>query len=348
MEYQAMLSKAWSILKRQRALWLFGFLSACAGGSYGRMGIPSFNFQVPATTQREQSFSGMEGQHLESFFHQLGQVPAGVWVLLGVGLLLVLFVWLVLMLALRSFAQGGLLGGLGQIVAAERDGGESQVLRVKDVVEQGKALFGRLFLFNLLIGGGVWAVIVIAVLGLIVLAMLTMGIGIVCLIPLFVLAIPVVWLLSVYLELVLLSLALDEPQVASTWGRIKAAFGKGADLLKGHFWDAVVVALLVWLINILAGLAMVAVLVVLLMVLWGPLVAFGVLAHATGWLVTLLVLLGIVGGGVALLVFLGLAGLLETYTQSVWVLAFEQWRALDAVQGEALPPSDPGPLPAQA
>ncbi|NPA93010.1 MAG: hypothetical protein GXO56_04955 [Chloroflexi bacterium] len=337
---EKILSRAWKILKRQRALWLFGFLSACAGGSYGRMGMPTFNFQVPAFQSGE--FSGAEGQDLAPLFSKIDQIPLSTWLMLFAIIAVVLLVWLVVMLAIRSFAQAGLLRGLWH--SAQQEEGEERPLTVSEVFAEAKAFFKPVFLFNLLVGGGGTLLSIGVIMAVVALVVATMGIGILCLIPLFLLAIPLIWFLAVYLELVLLSI------VGETLP-FKEAFKRSWMLIKQHIWDVVVVALLLGVLSFLVGIVMVGVFLVLLLVLVGPLVAFGIAINASGGVAVLLVLMGLAGSAVAFLALLILAGLLDVYVQGVWVLTFLHFReveAEDAEDGAQASESPASELPAPA
>ncbi len=319
---EKILSRAWKILKRQRALWLFGFLTACAGGSYGRVGMPTFNLQMPAFQNSE--FSGVEGSDLAPLFSKIEQIPSSTWLMLFVIIAVALLVWLVVMLAIRSFAQAGLLRGLWH--SAQQEEGKEQPLTVSEVFAEAKAFFKPVFLFNLLVGGGGIVLFIGLLMAVVALAVATMGIGLLCLIPLMLLMIPLIWFLVVYLELVLLSIVGEALS-------FKEAFKRSWVLIKQHIWDVVVVALLLGMLNFLAGIVMVGVFLVLLLVLVGPLVAFGIAINASGGVAVLLVLMGLVGSAVAFLALLILAGLLDVYVQSVWVLTFLHFR--DAEPGDA-------------
>jgi hypothetical protein len=330
MPYQEILSRAWQIFKRQRALWLFGFLSACTGSTYGRIATPGFNFNFTAP-----SFSPRGGHpgaplppDMERWLHRLGAMPARTWLLIGAALLTLLIAWMLIVLVVRALADPALLRGILNSTRAD------EVLSSGEIFAESKRFFWRAAGFYLLVGGGgaVLAFMVFAAGAAI--AILTVGIGLLCLVPLLLLAIPLIWLVELYLELALLALVVEDMPLLE-------AFSRGWAVLKRNFWDTVLTGLLLTVIRWGVGLVIGIIFVILAIPTFGPLIGVGIALQ--GHYLALLMLVGFLLLAVLLLVIGVLTGMLQTYLQSAWVLAY-----LHFTGGESQPQESNLPEPAPA
>ncbi len=332
MPYQEILSRAWQIFKRQRALWLFGFLSACTGGTYGRIAFPGFNFQIPSFPH--DGAAGAPPQPLppdaERWLSKLSTIPPHVWLLIGLGLLVLLLAWAVIVLLVRGIADPSLIRG------ALRSADSGQTLTVAETFAEGKRFFWRAVGFYLLVGGGaaVLAFMVFAV-GTSI-ALFTLGLGLLCLLPLLLLAIPFTWLVELYLEITLLALAVEDLPLLN-------AFSRGWEVLKSNFWNAVLMGLLLTVIHWGVGLAIGIIFVILAVPTFGPLIGFGIALQ--GHDLALLMIIGFLFLAALLLIVAALDGLLQTYLQSAWVLAYRHFTAQPPEPESAAPPADAAPAP---
>ncbi len=331
MPYQEILSRAWQTLKRQPALWLFGLLSACAGGTYGRIALPSFNFQTPSFSSPGTIGHGSPNipPELEHWLHALSTIPERTWVLIALGFLTLLLVWLVVMLAVRAIADPSLLRG---ILSDIRDG---HPLTTSEVFNEGKRFFWRMVGFALLIGGSAVLLAIIFSLLTLVLTFATFGVGLLCLIPLIILAIPFIWLVELYLEMARLALVVEDlPLLAS--------FSRGWEVLKNNFWNAVVMGVLLTAIHLGVGIALGALFVGIVIVVLVGLALLAALSAAAGSFLPV-IFVGILAGFIVFVLYLFLLGLLQTYLQSAWVLAY-----LHFIGGEPQPQETTSPAGAPA
>ncbi len=311
MPYQEILGRAWQIFKRHRALWLFGFLSACTGGVYGRLSLPTFNVNIPIRWQPDGTPAFTlpnEQEWLTGGAHLLTSIPPETWLLLALGLLTALLAWLVISLMVRSIADPALVRGT--MTALKSEGR----LSVHDLFTLAKPFFGRTVGFYLLLGGGAAALSFLFGLLFFTMALATHGIGLACLLPFFLFAVPAIWLLELYIEMALLALVVEDLPLME-------AFRRGWAVLKTHFWNALLIGLLLTAIHIgvglLFGIATGALLVMAAVVL-----IFGISAQASGTTLATLI-------GIAVLLLLGLMlvsaivmGTLQAYLQSAWTLAY--------------------------
>ncbi len=330
MPYQEILSRAWQIFKRQRALWLFGFLSACTGGTYGRIAMPGFNFQMPSFSSHSGMGQGSQNlpPEVERWARTLAAIPERTWIFIAVGFLALLLTWMIVALLVRSLADPTLLRG------ALRDAHEPRPLTFSEAWNEGKRFFWRVAGFYLLIGGGGAVLALVVSVSALLITVLTLGIGILCLVPLLLLLIPLAWLVELYLEIALLALVVEDLPLLD-------AFGRGWTVLKRNFWNAVLMGLLLTVIHWGVGLVIGIIFVILAVPTFGPLVGFGIALQ--GHYLALLMLVGFLLLAVLLLVIGVLTGMLQTYLQSAWVLAY-----LHFIGGEPQPQETTSPAGAPA
>ncbi len=340
MPYQDILAQAWRILKRQRALWLFGFLSACAGGSYGNFNFGGFNFQMPSSwfssSPHHTAPYGGSPAPFKDFGDFFTHVSPNTLILIGVIALLVFVVWLLIATALRALAEPAI------IRITLHDLRQDVVLSVGEAYALAKPFFWRAFGFFLLIGGGAGTLaILLAILG-IALIVVTHGVGIFCLLPGVLLAIPVLWGLALYFEMAILALLVEGTTV---W----QSFSRGWEVFKDNFWQVVLTGLLLAAVRLGVGLLIAVVAFLLLAVFGGPLVAMGIAMNAHGLMLGLLVVVGVLLFIVWWVALIFLSGLVRAYIESAWTLAYLHWlegEAADAADQEAPPSAEEPPLPA--
>ena len=341
MPYQEILSRAWQIFRRQRALWLFGFLSACTGGVYGRLSLPSFNFQVPNDIfQQPQPHSGGApppvppevADQMQQLAHYLENISEGTIALIALGIFALVMLWFLVVLVLRVVAEPSLVRG----ILADIETGEP--LSVGEVFRHGKPFFGRTLLFYLLLGGTWLVSMMVLAVSIVALAFATMGIGILCLVPFFLLLMPLAWLLELYLVLVYLALVLEDTPLL-------ASFGRGWEVLKSNFWQAVLMGLLLTVIRLGVSIAVVVVFVLLAIPTLGGVVMVGIATHGSALLP--LIIIGVLILAVLILIATFLMGMLQVYLQSAWVLAYRHFVGQQPAP-ESSTPQPVGALPPEA
>ena len=302
MPYQEILARAWRIFKRQRILWLFGILTACSGGVYGRVTLPSFNIYAPFTNK----IPSLPPQ-IAHFSDQLVDFIGSGW-LLTLLLPVVMLVWMILAMLLRSFAEPALIRGT--LKAIEND----HPLTFGEIARAGTPFFGRMLTFYLLVGGSAFILLMIllGVFGLILLA--TSGFGLMCLMPLVFVFTPLIWLLELYLVLVTMALVVEDLEVIT-------ALQRGWQMLKQNFWSAVFMGFLLTFIHIVVSfLKGIIVIATLILVGGGYVMLANVTASAAPFLI-----LGALALGFIILLSLVVMGLLQTYLESAWVLTYRHF-----------------------
>jgi hypothetical protein len=284
MDYGNVLKKGWEITWKNKGLWILGILSGCTSGA----GNPSQSFSYQT--------SGQEYPGLERAF---SSIPQETWILIAVGIVIVAFLFAAIAIILSILGQAGLIAGV-----AKAD--ETGSVRLSEAWKGGLPHFWRLLGLALLL---VAIVLVIAlVVGIMV--VVTFGLGMLCLLPLLCVAIPLALVLSGYLSLVQNGIVLGRQGVFE-------ALGRSWGLLKANLWPVVLLAVILWVVGLVAGLVISLPLLVAAL----PLLAVAFSQpdpELTAFLPTIACFV------LYLPVLIVLGGVLKTYVSAVWTLTYRR------------------------
>jgi hypothetical protein len=278
------LSRAWQIIWKHKVLWIFGVFAGCArgggGGSAGGGG-------------GEGGGVGPGGQpfpQLERFFEQLGQwISDNPWVVAVFILLILVFVILAIFL--------GTIGRIGLIRGTYLAEQGRERLIFGELYSESRPYFWRVFGLSLLIG----LLVLILIIPLVLFGVLTAGIGLICLLPLFCLLIPLSWALTVVLE----NLGIGD------------GLRRGWEVVRANVGTMIVMALILFI-----GSAVVGIVLALPLIFTIVPVAIGLAAAGSGnqpaaWLWILGICFAIY-----LPILLVLNGILTAFVQSAWALTY--------------------------
>ncbi len=289
MDYGNTLSRAWKITWNNKILWLFGFLAGLGasgsgnGGGRGNVQVSNGNTLPPNVE------SQLQRPEVIAIFITVACV------LLVIGL--ALFV-------LSIIGRGGLIGG---IRLADDNGkvsfGEAwavgvhnfwRMLGIQLILLLGGLLIGSFGLFTGLIGAA------------------TLGLALVCLLPILCVFILALIPLSILAHFAQFGIVVDNLGV-------RDAFRKSWQVLKDNLGPIIVLAIILIVIGVVAGLVLVAPFVGIVL----PTMAAFILnpEHPNRGL--------LIGSGLALLCYLPIAivlgSILQTWSSSVWTLAYRQF-----------------------
>lgn len=289
MDFGRILSRAWSILWKHKALWIFGILAGC--GSSGNS-APSFR----------SSYRGELPQGWQPYF-QFDIPNWQIALIVGVVLLVVLIL-VVLAIFLSTMGKIGLIRGTQQVE------GDSTDLAFGDLFSSSLPYFWRVFGLNLLVG--IVVLVLLIMFGLLALfgTVITFGLLLLCLIPIICLLAPLSWLLSIIVEQSIIAIVVDNIGVVE-------GLQRGWDVVRANIGAYIVMGLILILGVGLIGGFIVGLPVVLVIV---PAV-LGALANTPGALgggvlITGLCLLGYIP------VFIFLNGMLRGYIETAWTLTY--------------------------
>jgi hypothetical protein len=309
MNFGEILTKAWKIIWRYKILWVFGILSSCGQGGGGGGGGGNTGVQ----------YSGGEGNippgmreffyNFEYFFENIQgwQIAA-----LIIGSILFFLILAFIFTTLSTIGRVGLIQGTVKGKDAI-EGEPAQGMSFGDLFNSGKSFFWRIFWFNILSGIAVFIAIMLLILPMILIAVFTLGIGLICLIPLICLLIPAGWLVGVLFEQVNIAIVVEDLTMID-------GLKRGWEVLRDNIGNLVVMGLILLLgggiLGFILALPMIAVLLPLFI---------GVIGGSSSGSDFLF------GGGIIaslaccvayLPVLIVLNGILQAYIKTAWTLTY--------------------------
>jgi hypothetical protein len=319
MDFGYVLKRAWEIIWKFKVLWIFGILASC-GQATGSGGSNSgYRFSSQNSTLNHQ---------IELYFNRLD--PAIITLLVVVGIIVAIAV-VVLVVLLGTVGRIGLIRGT---MKAEQGAGK---LTFSELWRDGLTYFWRVFFLNLVIAVIILLGVIAAVILSTILAIGTLGIFLVCLIPLLCLIIPIAWLLSIFIEQANVALVVENLDIAE-------AIKRGWQVFIDNIGSMIVMGLI-----LVIGISVIGGLIIGLPFL--GVAAPAALGVATG--VTDNIRSGIILSVVLFLIYLpfllAFSGVLRAYTQSAWTLTFMRLTMkpspLPDVQAPPAPISEESPPP---
>lgn len=293
MDIGYVLTRAWQIIWKHKVLWIFGILAGCTGSGGGGNGFRS-------------GFRGEMPQQYPQFIQPFENMP-GWQVALLIGLVvLVILVLVVLAIFLSTIGRVSLIRGTQQV-----EGGAASVT-FGELFSGSMPYFWRVFGLGLLVG--LLVLIVGALIAIFAVAgvAVTLGLGLLCLIPLLCVLVPVIWFISVIVEQSSIAIVLENLSIMN-------GLRRGWEVVRANLGTVIIMALILVLgVEFIGGviISLPFVAIVLPAVLTVALRNNGLQGPGLG-----LVLAGLCF--VAYLpVYLVLNGILRSYIESAWTLTF--------------------------
>jgi hypothetical protein len=292
MDFGYILKRAWEIIWKFKVLWIFGILASCGQASRSSAGNSGYRF-----ASQETNFS----PQIEQFFARLNP---GISALLIAIALIIILALIVIAILLATVGRVGLIRGT---MKAEQG---AERLTFGELWKEGLAYFWRVFGLNLLIGVIIFlAIVILTILG-VVLTIGTLGIFILCLVPLTCLFIPVAWAVSVIVEQANVALVVENLDIID-------AIKRGWQVVWDNIGNMIVMSLILLLgVSLIGG----AIIGLPLLIVVAPAIA-GVAAGTT-----VAIRNGLIFSGLLFIVYLPvlllLSGILRAYTSSAWTLTY--------------------------
>lgn len=305
MDYGKILSKAWKTIWKHKILWLFGVLAgfgAASGGGAGRAGSSISSSSGGSGFRNGPSFLGPQMQHnFQQFFRSLSDVRPGVWVLIGVGALIVIFVFSFLSLLVGTLGTTGVIKGAGM---ADRAGEDEKPISFGAIFKGIKPHYWKVVLLTFgvrvagLIGG------LILALPVVLFAVFTCFLGLFLLIPLG-------WFIQTLVKFS--TIAIIEEDLG-----IFEAIGRAWDLITQNLGQVAVMLLILGLGQFVIGLLI----AVPILASFLP-VVINIISAGAGVIRTGLIISGVLFL-VALPLTIFLNGVLRAYVLTAWTLTFRR------------------------
>jgi len=309
MDIGGILTRTWEIIWKNKVLWIFGIFAGCTSASGGNPG----NF---TWTMQEDSPLFAEG--LSRTFQN---VPALVWTLGAIAGFLIMLVVVALVIFLST------IGKIGVIKASHQAESGQEKFTFSQVFKDSTPYFWRVFLLNLLVGILVFIILFLLITLGVVGTIATLGIGMLCFIPVICLLVPIIWFVYIVVDQSSIAIVVEELGVID-------GLSRGWNVVKSNLGYVIVMGLVLYI-----GIGMIGGFVISMPI--GLIVMPAVFAAAlesTG-----------AGAGLALAglcfvlylpFYVALNGFLRGYIQSAWTLTFLELTD----EGEELQPFTEAPV----
>ncbi len=303
MDFGKVLTRAWEIIWKHKILWLFGILASCGsqGGNFGG----NFNYRMDSgeinnlPPQWQEFFRNLQN----GFDRTPDERMVGfIIIVVCIVLLLALVAWLLSIFGRVSLIKGTLLAEAGKSFT------------FSSLARESFPVFGSALLLSFLLGllplvlGFLVAVVLVAF------SVITFGIGLLCVIPLLCLLVPLAIAYNVYVEMAYVAL------VSEGLGVIEA-INRGWQVFRNNLGNVAVIALIL----IIGGLFVGILLGLPIILVFAPFL-LGMLANTPDSQNSGLIISGICLVLALPVIILG-NGILHSYLQSAWTLAYQQLSA---------------------
>ena len=281
------LTRAWQITWKYKVLWIFGILAGCTrgGGGSGGGGSGSGSGNNPFTSNPQNTLDQM-----------YSWLSSHVLVIVAV-VIFVIVLW-VLFIFLGTIGQIGLIRG-----TLQAEGGAAS-LSFGTLFTESLPFFWRVFGLSFFVG----LIVLIIFIPLILVGIVTGGVGFLCILPLICILIPVMWVVSMILE---------QADVAIVKENLRMLDGlrRGWEILRNNVGPVLIMGLIMLVISIVIGLIIaIPIFVIVFPAMFAMFAGQG--QNMTPLLVAGLCFVAYIP--VALLV----RGVLTTFTESAWTLTY--------------------------
>lgn len=297
MDFGEVLSSAWRIIWKHKILWIFGIFAGCSRGGGGGGGNSGTQFSSRGGPNPFPQFN--------EFANQFGNwIDNHLWVV-------ALFILVVLVLFLLALFLGT-IGRIGLIRGTFKADGGAEHLGFMELWDESLRYFWRIFLLALLVGLVVLVLVSALVAVGIGAAIFTLGIGFLCVLPLF---------CVLFLGLVFAGIVIQQAEAAIVIENLGIMDGlrRGWDVVKTHLGPILIMWLILLVIGFVVGI--VIALPILIAVVPAAIAFAAANSQATTFDYTPLIV-GLVCCAVYFPFLIVLSGILEAYVQSAWTLTF--------------------------
>ena len=299
MDIGSVLTRAWNITWKYKVLWLLGILAGCSAsgrGSGGQFpsGFRGFNFGQGAV-------EGPPGEGMQRFIDRLSE---GAWIPIVIGVILLLIFVSLVFLVLGVLGQAGLIAAFGRA-----DDGHD--ITLSEAFRLGGEHFWRLLGIRITVWFAGLIIGVAVVIAVVLFGVATLGIGLICLLPVLCLLIPLGIAVDAYIVLTMVA-AIEEG------AGVFEAFGKAWAFVQKNLGQVLVMALIL----VVGGGILSAILFLPFAVVVVPALVGSLTGSDTGFVS------GLAISGLCLVVLLPVAvllsGVLTTYVTGVWTLTYRR------------------------
>jgi hypothetical protein len=301
MDYGEVLSKAWKVIWKHKVLWIFGILASFGQGSGGGGGSGGGNSGISGGGNSS-GFGNLPPEWtriLENIQHYFENIHWWVWVLFALAILLLII----------FFAVLATIGKTGLILGTQQADKSDDKIPFGSLLRESMHYFWRVFWFNFLAGLAVVIILLALMLPIILLGVVTLGVGMLCLIPFICILVPVFWLISILLEQSIIAIVVEGTGIF-------AGLKRGWQVVKKNPWQLILMSLILGIgggiINFILAIPIFLAMLPLII----PLISGSMEALKTTGIISLSLCC------IYLPVLYLLSGILTAYIQSTWTLTF--------------------------
>jgi hypothetical protein len=291
MDISAIFKRAWEITWKHKGLWLLGILANCSSGSS----------QTSSNVSRIPQYNVSRGE-FPQIDHWLQSVPEGTWIAIGIAVIGGLILLALIFWALAAIGNGGLIAGFHMAETGE-------TVTLASTFQQGFRYFWKLLVIQLILGLASLAVILPLIFGGALLSILTLGIGLICFLPLICLLIPLGIALSIYTLLTQIALIVEELDLV-------AAFQRAWDVFRSNLGEVIVMGLILGVGSFVVGLILAIPFILMVLPFITGLIVGTETSTFAGLSVTLIGIL------FYLPVLLVASGIMRTFITGSWTLTY--------------------------
>jgi hypothetical protein len=294
LDFAKVLTRSWQIIWQHKILWVFGILAGFASGrSSGNSSNNRSNYNSNGDTP---PFSNGQldqwNEQAREFIQQY--------------LLIIIAVCLVILIISFVFYALGMMGRIGIIKGVQKVENGAEALRFGELWSESMPYFWRFFGLNFLLGLA-FAIIIIP---LVLVGVLTAGVGFVCILPIICLLIPIGWAVSLILEQAQVAIVLENLSMLD-------GFKRGWEVAKANAGGVIVMALILGVASFIVGIVIalpiiIAVIPVLISI---PTLEDASSVPASVWITLACCTLYFP-------ILLLLSGILTAYTKTAWALTY--------------------------
>ncbi len=291
MQYGEVLSKAWKIIWKYKVLWIFGILASLGtGGGGGGSGGGGSNYSGGNETFPQ----------FEQFSHQVENWVSQNWWVIGV-IIMAVVVLVLLVIVLSTYGRIGLARG-----AWQADEGKEE-LTFGELFAASSRYFWRIILLSILIFV-MWLALILVLMFPVV---ITAGIAMICLFPVFCLLVPLAWIVNLVIEQAVVAIVGEDLGVMD-------GLKRGWEVFRAHIAEMLIMGLVLGLGSFLAHLLIALPFIFTLVPMIGSVIMQNEQALRTG--LTFSLVLVCLYAPIALL----LGGVLQSYLGTAWALTFRR------------------------
>jgi hypothetical protein len=293
MDFGEVLGRAWRIIWKHKILWIFGIFAGCSRGGGGGGGNSGYQFSSPN--------GQVPNNAMEQFGNWISNHP---WVV-------ALFILAILVIVVIGIVLGT-LGRIGLIKGTQKADGGAEHLAFAQLWDESLPFFWRVFLLMLIVGLATFVLVLILVLLGIGAAVITLGIGLVCLIPLFCVLVLALWFAGLVVQMAEIAIVTEDLSIMD-------GVRRGWDVVKRNVGPVLIMWLILAVISFVVGLVIAIPVLVAVVPAAIAFAASGSQGASPNWLPL------IIGLGCCAVYFpflLVLNGILSAYLETAWTLTF--------------------------